>query len=130
MRIYALTLRRRLPTLQTCGLAASTSLLIVCRLRCVGASCGRLGGLGGFGRLGRLSGLRRLSSLGGLVERGAGGALRSTSRGAARNASLRLQSRATAAATLYRRWVLESQETRAVGDIIVGGGRVRVTLVE
>lgn len=102
----------------------------MCRLRCAGASRGGFGGFGGFGGLGRLSGLRSLSSLGCLVGRGAGGALRSASRGAARSASLRLQSRATAAATLYRRWVLESQETRAVGDIIVGGGRVRVTLVE
>ena len=126
MRIHAPILCLRLLTLHTCGLAVSATLLIVCRLRRAGASRGGFGGLCGFGRLGRLSGLR---SLGGLVGRGAGGALRSASRGAARSASRSLQSRA-AAATLHWGWVLESQETGAVGDVIVGAGPVRVTLVK
>ena len=127
MRIHAPILCLRLLTLHTCGLAVSATLLIVCRLRRAGASRGGFGGLCGFGRLGRLSGLR---SLGGLVGRGAGGALRSASRATARGASCSLQSCATAAATLDWGWVLESQETRAVGDIIVGAGPVRVTLVK
>ena len=101
--------------------------LIVCRLWCAGASRGGFRRLGGFGRLCRLSSLR---GLGGLVGRGAGCAMRSASRGAARRASRSLQSRTTADATLDGGWVLESQETRAVGDVIVGPGPVRMTLVE
>ena len=107
--------------------------LIVCRLWCAGASRGGFRRLGGFGRLCRLSSLGSLGSLGGLgglVGRGAGCAVRSASRGAARRARRSLQSRATADATLDGGWVLESQETRAVGDIIVGAGPVRVALVE
>lgn len=40
-------------------------------------------------------------------------------RGAIRGAGLCLQGRATAAATFYRSWVLEGQETRAVRQVIV-----------
>jgi hypothetical protein len=85
------------------------------------------GGLIGLGRR-----LRRLRCLCGLVR----GAVRSTMRCAVRCAvrsgcrRLCLQSRATAAATLHRRWVLKRQETRAVGQVVVGGGRISTTLVE
>lgn len=87
MGIHAPILCLRLLKLHTCGLDVSVTLLIVCRLRRAGASRGGFGGLCGFGRLGRLSGLR---SLGGLVGRGAGDALRSASRAAARGASCSL----------------------------------------
>ena len=107
------------------------TLLVVCRLRCAGFSRGRLASSGGFGRLG---GLGSLSGLSGLVGSGVGSAVRSASRGAVRGAvrgaGLCLQSRATAADTLYRGWVQKSQETRAVGDVVVGGGRVCMTLVK
>ena len=99
----------------------------MCRLWCAGASRGGFRSLGGFSRLRRLS---SLGSLGGLVGRGADSAVRSASRGAARGASRSLQSRATADATLNGGWVLESQEARAIGDVIVGARPVRVTLVE
>ena len=103
------------------------TLLVVCRLRCAGFSRGRLASSGGFGRLG---GLGSLSGLSGLVGSGVGSAVRSASRGAVRGTGLCLQSRATAADTLYRGWVQKSQETRAVGDVVVGGGRVCMTLVK
>ena len=81
MRTYAPSTLLRSSTFHTCDLAVLDTLLIVCRLWCAGASRGGFGSLGGFGRL------RRLSSLGGLVGRGAGCAVRSASRGAARGTS-------------------------------------------
>jgi hypothetical protein len=84
------------------------------------------GGLVGLGRLRALRGL-----LGSAVGSAVRSAVGSTVGSAVRGGSLRLQSRAaTAAATLNRRWVLESQETRAVRQVVVGGGRVGTTLVE
>ena len=105
----------------------STTLLVMCRLWCAGASGGGLGSLRG---LRRFSGLGRLGRLGGLVGRGTGNTERSASRRASRSASRNLQCRATAATTLHGRRVQKGQEARAVGDIIVGAGPVRVTLVE
>jgi hypothetical protein len=128
MRIHALTCRR-LSTLRRSHSAVLATLLVVCRLRCAGASRGRLGGLGGFRSFGGLGRLGRLSSLGGLVGCSTGSAVRSASRGAARSASRSLQSRAAAAA-LHGGRVLESQEARAVGDIVVISGPICVTLVE
>ena len=105
-----------------------TTLLVVCRLRCAGAFGSRFASSGGFRGFGAFGGLGRLSGLGGLSTSLSGRASGAV-RGAARSASRSLQSRA-AAATLHWGWVLESQETRAVGDIVVGAGPVRVTLVE
>ena len=46
-------------------------------------------------------------------------AVRGAMRGAMRGAGLCLKSRATAATIFYRSRVLEGQETRAVGQVIV-----------
>jgi hypothetical protein len=61
---------------------------------------------------------------GGLVRRAVRCTVRSAVRGAGAGLGLcaRLQSRATAAATLLRAWVLESQKTRAVWQIVIRSG--------
>jgi hypothetical protein len=61
---------------------------------------------------------------GGLVRRAVRCTVRSAARGAGAGLGLcaRLQSRATAAATLLRAWVLESQKTRAIWQIVIRGG--------
>jgi hypothetical protein len=71
-----------------------------------------------------------LVGCGGLVRRGVRCTVRSAMRGARAGFGLcaRLQSRATAAATFLRAWVLESQKTGAVGQIVVRGGRVGAAL--
>lgn len=125
MRIHAPITRLRLSPLRWDDLAVSTTLVVMCRLRCAGASHGGLAGRGRLGGLGCLCGLglgRLCSSLRGRVS--------SAVRVASRSASFRLQSCATAATTLHGGGVLKSQEARAVGDIVVGAGPVRVTLVE
>ena len=100
----------------------STTLLVMCRLRSVGAGRGRLGS---FGCLCGICGLG-LGRLGSSLSARVSGAVR----GASRGASLRLKSRATAATTLHGGGVLKSQEAGAVGDVIVGASPVRVTLVK
>jgi hypothetical protein len=89
---------------------------------------------------GGLMGCSSLVSWGGLV--GCSGlvrcavrcAVRCTVRSAVRGAGAgfglcaRLQGRATAAAALLRARVLESQKARAVGQIVVRGGRVGAAL--
>jgi hypothetical protein len=107
-------------------LAVLSTLLVVCRLRTTGAFGGGLASRVRLRRFGRLGGLASLGGFGRSLSGRVSGALR----GASRGARLRLQSRAAAATTLHRGRVLKSQETWAVGNIIVGAGPVRMTLVE
>ena len=126
MQNHASTLWLLLSTFRSGNLAVLAALLVVCRLR----STGTLGsGLASRARLRRFGALRRLGSLGRLSTSHSGRASGAV-RGALRGASLRLQSRAAAATTLHRGRVLKSQETWAVGNVVVGAGPVRVTLVE
>lgn len=84
----------------------STTLLVMCWLRSAGVSRGGHAGrgrLGSFGCLCRLCGLG-LGRLGSSLSARVSGAVR----GASRDASLRLESRATTAAALHRGWVLKS----------------------
>jgi hypothetical protein len=91
-------------------------------------------GRGGLMSWGGLASRGGLVGCGGLVGRGVRCTVRSALRGAVRGAGAglglcaRLQSRATAAATLLRAWILESQKSRAVGQIVVRGGRVGTAL--
>jgi hypothetical protein len=87
-------------------------------------------GCGGLMSWGGLVGCGSLVSCGGLMRRGVRCTVGSAVRGAGAGLGFcaRLQSRATAAATFLRAWVLEGQKTRAVGQIVVRGGRVGAAL--
>jgi hypothetical protein len=130
LRVHTPTSRLRSSILRRDRLDVLATLFVVCRLRCAGAFGSGLASSGGFRGFGAFGGLARLSSLGGLCS-SLSGRVSGAVRGAAGSASRSFQSRAAAAAaTLHWSWVLKSQETRTVGDIVVGTGPIGVTLVE